>query len=57
MSDFEAEVVDSRMAQKILVEKQALQSVREHPACLQIIGTFQDRDCLYLITEAAEVET
>ena len=47
-------VVDSRMAQKILVEKQALQSVREHPACLQIIGTFQDRDCLYLITEAAE---
>ncbi len=49
-----ASIVDRENETRVLIERNALQAVRGCPFIISLMGTYQDNDCIYFLTECVQ---
>eukprot|EP00520_Triparma_pacifica_P014668 CAMPEP_0118648502 /NCGR_PEP_ID=MMETSP0785-20121206/9191_1 /TAXON_ID=91992 /ORGANISM="Bolidomonas pacifica, Strain CCMP 1866" /LENGTH=644 /DNA_ID=CAMNT_0006540701 /DNA_START=312 /DNA_END=2246 /DNA_ORIENTATION=+ len=49
-----ASIVDRENETRVLIERNALMAVKECPFIISIMGTYQDKDCIYFLTECVQ---
>lgn len=52
-----ASIVDRENEKRVLIERNALKACRGCPFIICLMGTYQDHDCVYFLTEVSRPST